>query len=210
MDLFKDSVYEYMKNKIITCEWKPNEIIDQNILIKELGVSRTPIRDAITALSQENLVVILPRRGVLVANITHNDISTICITRELVEPYIARITTPIADKEKLLEFKKLFNSNKVKDEDMEWNDFNFHKYLVGISNNKYLISMMDNILSHNMRFVTMAASIPNRLRASNEEHVEIIDAMLNGDADAAEQKMRSHLIKARESSFQSLSNVGIQ
>lgn len=204
MDLRKENVYNYLKEQIITCKMKPGDVIDLRALMEVLKVSRTPIRDALSALEQENLVTILPRRGVLVTEITPRDISNIYYTRTLVEPDIARVATSIIKEEELLGYRDMFFHGEEDNLTAAWNDYSFHKTLVDCINNPYMSSMMDMILSHNMRFVVMAASLPNRLNYSNTEHLAIIDAMLSRDPEAAEKAMRDHIAEARRSSIQSM------
>lgn len=206
-DLYKENAYNYIKEQIITCKLMPESIIDQNELMDQLKISRTPIRDALAALEQENLVTILPRRGVLVTGIAPKDVVSIYTTRNLVEPYIARTVTPLISDGELLAFKEIFSSRTMRNNDQLsscWDDYSFHKRLVDILGNPYLSSMMDMILSHNMRFTVLASRIPGRLDYSDQEHIAIIDAMLQRDADAAEAAMKQHMEASRKSAYQSM------
>ena len=67
---FKDKAYEIIRNKILMCEIMPGELLDQNALAQEIGISRMPVREAISLLQQEQLVRIIPRKGVEVTNIS--------------------------------------------------------------------------------------------------------------------------------------------
>lgn len=209
-DLYKNNVYNYIKEKIMTCVYKPGTVIDQNELVQELNVSRTPIRDALYSLEQEDLVSILPRRGVIVTSITPRDIINIYSARELAEPYIARTAATAMPEELLLEHKNAFLThesvliNNHRDLTHCWNDYHFHKALVDSINNPYLSTMMDMILSHNMRFVVLASTIPNRLDSSDKEHLDIIDAMLARDPEDAERRMRVHIEAAKQSAIKSM------
>ncbi len=182
----------------------PGEVLDLNKIQKELNLSRTPVRDAISALEQENLVTVLPRRGVLVTSITLKGISDIYEVREQLEPYIARKAVLSADKERLLYFKNMFSSADTGAENFTALDYEFHLYLVNTLNNPYLSSVMDRVLSHNMRFIILGSKIPQRLEHSNNEHLRILDALLEGNEELAEKMMKEHMIYARESAFRSM------
>lgn len=205
MNLYKETAYHYIKEKIITCEYKPEEVLDLNAIKDHLNISRTPIRDAISALEQERLVTVLPRRGVLVTSITPKDIRDLYVIREQLEPCIARLATSLADSQKLMNFKELFQSQTWDMKDFNQSDLAFHSYLVDLVENPYISSVMNLALSHNMRFVILGAKLPNRLEHSNSEHIRIIDAMLERNEEVAEQLMRQHIEYARISAFQSMS-----
>lgn len=206
MDSNKNTVYALLRERILTCRLRPNEIVNQQEIMEELGVSKTPVREAIAALAQENFVTIFPRRGVVVSGISANEISDISVARVLVEPYLAGAAASQADAGRLREFLDIFSRGA----DFMTNtkaDFRFHMYLAELSRNPFLISLMDMVLSHNMRLVVLAAELPDRLAVSNEEHRRIIEALLERDGKKAEQRMREHLKCAAESSFESVRGI---
>lgn len=205
MPTSKDEAYTYIKNKIVTCEYKPNQVLDLNEIQNALGVSRTPVRDAIAALEQENLVTVLPRRGVLVTAITPKEIADIYAVREVLEPFIAHRAAQMADPEKLQYFRDKFTDSSLSVAELNRYDQDFHWYLVTVVNNPYLTSIMNLILSHNMRFIVLGGRIPKRIDISNQEHLKIIDALLARDSDKAEKLMRQHMSKAAESAYMSMS-----
>ena len=82
----KQVAYDHIKNKIVTCEYEPNAFINEGMIANELGVSRTPIREAIMRLEQEQLVQVLSKRGIVVCPLTPNLIASIFETRLLLEP----------------------------------------------------------------------------------------------------------------------------
>jgi DNA-binding GntR family transcriptional regulator len=165
--------------------------------MREIGVSKTPIRDAVSALEIEGLLVVMPRRGVIVAPISLGDIAQIYTVREAVEPLIARLATPAVEKDQLLRFLKIFTREKYDSTSIIQSDFEMHAYFAERTENRYLIRMMDSVLSQNMRIVVLGARIQDRLTASNTEHARIIECMLDGDAAGAEQAMREHIASAK-------------
>jgi len=204
MTNFKESAYKYIKEKIINCEYKPGEVLDLNAIKDELHLSRTPVRDAITTLEQENLVTVLPRRGVIVTSISFKEISDIFTVRENLEPFIARQAASHADPEMLKRFKKQFTSQTTGLKELNRLDYEFHLYLVNTLNNPYISSLMDQVLTHNMRFIVLGSMLPVRLQESNSEHTVILDALLAGDGDKAEKLMIDHMKNAKISAYNSM------
>jgi GntR family transcriptional regulator, rspAB operon transcriptional repressor len=193
----KDKAYTIIRNKIISCELMPGGVVDQNALMREIGVSKTPIREAVSALEIEGLLVVMPRRGVIVAPISLGDIVQIYTVRENVEPLIARLATPSVERETLEKFLTIF-TREYDSSSIIQSDFQMHAYLAERTGNRYLIRMMDSVLSQNMRIVVLGARIQDRLKASNNEHARIIERMLEGDAEGAEQAMREHIASAKK------------
>ena len=198
MDSNKNTVYALLRERILTCQLRPNEIVNQQEIMEELGVSKTPVREAIAALAQENFVI--------VSGISTNEISDISAARSLVEPYLAGAGAAHADAGRLREFLDVF-SRGADFMTTTKADFQFHMYLAELSRNPFLINLMDMVLSHNMRLVVLAAELPDRLAVSNEEHKRIIEALLERDGKKAEQRMREHLKCAVESSFESVRGI---
>jgi DNA-binding GntR family transcriptional regulator len=193
----KDKAYGVIKRKIVRCELMPGAVVDQNALMEEIGVSRTPIREAVNALEREDLLVVMPRRGVIVAPISIGDVSQIYTVREAIEPLIAKLATPVAEKDMLAKFHKVFTKDKYDTDSIIESDFQLHFYLAERTKNRYLIRLMEGVLSQNMRIVALGARIHDRLRASNDEHAKIIERILARDADGAAEAMREHIASAK-------------
>ena len=87
----KLQAYQYLKTKILNCEYRPNEFLNEQKLCAEMGnISRTPMRDALGRLEQEGLITILPKKGLMVSGITEEDVHSMFEMRLLVEPYALR------------------------------------------------------------------------------------------------------------------------
>jgi len=190
--------YEVLKSKIVTCELMPGAVVDQNALMEEIGVSRTPVREAVNALEAEGLLVVMPRRGVIVAPISLSEVSQIYTVRENIEPLIVRLATPAAEKERLVEYRRIFTTDTYDPDSIIQSDFEMHNYFAERTENTYFVRLMRSVLSQNMRIVVLGARIRDRLPASNVEHASILQRMLDGDADAAAEAMRVHIASAKK------------
>ncbi len=189
--------YEILRSKIVTCELLPGAVVDQNSLMKEIGVSRTPVREAVNALEAEGLLVVMPRRGVIVAPISLSEVSQIYTVRENIEPLIARLATPAVEKDRLTKYYKIFTREKGDPDSIIRSDFEMHNYLAERTENTYLVRLMSSVLSQNMRIVVLGARVQDRLPASNKEHATIIERMLDRDAEGAAEAMRAHIASAK-------------
>ncbi len=189
--------YEVLKGRIVTCELMPGAVVDQNELMKEIGVSRTPVREAVNALEAEGLLVVMPRRGVIVAPISLSEVSQIYTVRENIEPLIVRLATPAAEKDRLAKYHRIFTKEKSDPDSIIRSDFEMHNYFAERTENVYLVRLMSSVLSQNMRIVVLGARVRDRLPASNKEHAMILERMLDGDADGAVEAMRAHIASAK-------------
>ncbi len=194
----KEKAYTIIKNKIIMCEFAPGEILDEKQLVEELGVSRTPIREALNKIEQENLIKIIPKRGVFVSQITPKTVSDLYQLREQIDPYATKLATPNLDEEKILEFQEFFSNMDEYDymEAIEM-DNKFHSLIIETCNNIYLTRLMDSIYAENQRIRILSAK-NSRLKVSAKEHLNIISYMLKRDAEGAMEEMRKHVVSSKE------------
>ena len=84
----KDKAYEMIREKIVNCELAPGSVLNESELIEEIGASRTPIREALNKLEQENLVTIIPKKCIIVRGITIDDIAEVFDARAVIEPQV--------------------------------------------------------------------------------------------------------------------------
>ena len=91
MKSLKDKAYEVIRERIITCVYQPGDVVDEKALCEELNMSRTPVREALNVLAEEEFLDIMPRRAIIVSQISMKDINNIYDLRELLEPDSTRI-----------------------------------------------------------------------------------------------------------------------
>ena len=104
----KTKAYEQIKSRILRCEYEPMSFLDVGAIANELGISRTPVRDAVSLLEQEELVQVLPRHGIMVLGISADLINDIINTRKIVEPFAARTAALKADEEIMNGIREVF------------------------------------------------------------------------------------------------------
>ncbi|NDL66849.1 GntR family transcriptional regulator [Anaerotalea alkaliphila] len=209
----KQQAYTLIKSKILSCEYAPNMFINEEFLCKEINASRTPVRDALSRLEQENLLTIIPKKGVMVAPVTINEINTIYETRILLEPYIlanygTRITPELLDR-----MQKLIDGLHVDKESCAPEDVSrfyglddeYHRILVNLCENKYLIQCYQNIYDHNLRLRILSGNqLPERLMETQKEHIRLHNEILKRNYTQAAEVLRQHLVAAKDAAFQVL------
>lgn len=209
----KDRAYNLIKEKIVNCEYAPASFLIESELINQVGASRTPIREALNKLEQENLVRILPKRGVLVCEITMSTVNDIFEVRMLMEPYVIRnyafkIKREILEQERdrICQSESLYTSSAgyILDNDL-------HQLLINASQNAYLIDTMNQIFVQNHRLrILSGTKIKSRNELTKVEHIAIFDCLLSGDIESAEKAMRVHLINSRQAAVDAMSSGNSQ
>jgi DNA-binding GntR family transcriptional regulator len=201
----KQQAYNIIRSKILTCEYAPNTYLNEDLLCKELNVSRTPIRDALSRLEQENLVRIMPKKGIIVAPLTINDINMIYETRILLEPYILstygrRINETI--EKRMHQILEKANNNSSDIQMLYDLDDEYHHLIIDLCENKYLIQCYMNIYAQNLRLRIISGNQnKERLDASQQEHIKISNYILTRDYDDAANAMEAHLLASKEAAF---------
>lgn len=199
-----DKAYEFIKNKIITCEYPPNSMINETMICEAINSSRTPVREAINKLEQDNLVKVIPKKGIIIKDVTLNDIKLIFETRILIETYSLRAYAKEMDLDYLRDFKATLLANTELQAFFDLDD-SFHSYIVAQTKNIYLINTSRSISDHNMRLrVLSGKSVEKRVEVTTSEHIEIIDHLINGEIERAVDALVDHLEKAKEASYISM------
>ncbi len=200
----QSAAYEYIKRKISTCEYAPNQLISESILQQELGMSRTPVREAITRLSQEGLLTVYPKRGILVSGIGLNDINMIYEVRLMIEPHILRVYGNRLDPAIMQHFKDYYSDRiQLPDEQNLYDeDDQFHATILQALPNVYLQDVYSRIQTQNNRLRILTGKTSNeRIRNTIREHLAIADACVEQDWEKAAQEMTAHIQSSKEASL---------
>ncbi|MDO4270288.1 MAG: GntR family transcriptional regulator [Eubacteriales bacterium] len=200
----QSKAYEFIKHKITTCEYAPNQLLSEAVLQEELGFSRTPVREAIGRLEQEGLVKVFPKRGIVVSGFTISDIGMIFEVRMLVEPHTLRNYGGNLDPDSLTRFSETFHAYDPADRCPEFYELDdqFHSLLISALPNEYLRSLYSRIQTQNIRLRVMSGQyIGSRLQETMAEHAQIADACVARDWEGAARAMEHHLERSKDSSL---------
>ncbi len=174
--------------------------LDERSISEQLGVSRTPIREAVTMLEQEGFVKTEPRRGIVIVRKTKREIVDIIEAWAALESMAARQITLRATNEDIASLRGLFErftaEYKPKEHVGEYSDANlaFHQTLIRLSGSPVLIDLTSNLLMHVRAIRKMTISQDDRASRSIVDHLNIIAALERRDTLAAEQLARQHTL----------------
>jgi len=198
--------YTEIKQKIVNCEYLSDTFLNELSLMKELGVSRTPIREAMSRLEHENLVRIVPKKGVLVSGFSLGDVREVYQVRELLEPYIIRFWGSRVDRQALRTYRD--NLNLPGDDLPDWKRFlldnELHKLIYDCCQNKYFVQLLDKVYDQNQRIRILSGRLHRRLEDTRFEHLTILERLLADDSEGAAQAMSVHLANSKQAAFDSL------
>ena len=199
-----DDACRIIKDKIVTLQLKPSSDISEDELIKELNISRTPIREAIQKLAKDRFVIVYPRKGTVVSEISLDLINSIYEVRLLNEPHMARNACMRVSDEWLRMLKKGFLDFKGKEDLLAYIDLDYelHKGLTSYTNNIFLKNMFSVVNDHNHRIRIQTSKRNRDYQRSVQEHLLILEAMERRDEDAVEQAVRDHVLTAKQEAFE--------
>ena len=190
-----NQAYEYLYNKIISCEYLPGQELNEKQLLEETSFGRTPLREALLMLQSESLIEIFPRKGMRITAFTEKSIDDLYQTRKLIEPTVCRKYITLYSKSRLLEFQKMFERAEDASDVEEYRiDTSFHSYLISITDNNILINMYHSIMIHQMRMAVYAAMQDTSNRMGNlKQHKAIIDALLRENEEDVQDAIVLHI-----------------
>ncbi|NLD19520.1 MAG: GntR family transcriptional regulator [Clostridiales bacterium] len=199
----REMVYEELKMQILTGAIVPGTRMMEVELADEMGVSRTPIREAIRKLEKEGLVVIEPRRGAYASQISTEDMVEILEVRQNMEGLAAYFAASRMTPQQMSELKDVSNKyNKAVSEGSMENmikyDTRFHRIIVESCNNKILVQMIEQLQELVLRFRYIYYDNFRRAENMPEEHLRILQAIESRDTDAARKMADVHIDRLKE------------
>ena len=195
-----DQVFEHLETDILSGKYQRGDVLTENRLCEILGVSRTPIREALRRLQQEHLIL-ETGKGSLVLGITDEDLRDIYIIRESLEAKAARMATDSASEDEINELKSAvelqeFYLTKQNSEQMRIMDNRFHEILYKISGSHVFYNTLLPLHKKVQKYRKVSLQSQSRANESVAEHREILNAIINRDADAAERLTATHVKNA--------------
>jgi DNA-binding GntR family transcriptional regulator len=191
-------VFQTLRQAILKGELKPGERLMEIKLAETLGVSRTPIREAIRKLELEGLVIMIPRKGAAVANITEKDTKDVLEVRRTLEMFAVEVACDRITKEQLAALKeaaKAFEASKGSNDliRIAETDMHFHEIIYEATHNERLVQMLNNLRENMYRYRIEYLKDANYYDSLVNEHQEILDAIESGNKEKAGICMRDHI-----------------
>ena len=196
-------VFHKLREDILSGKYEDYEELKEVAIGEEMGVSRTPVREAFRQLELEGLIQIVPNKGAYVTGITEKDVKDIYMIRSLLEGLCARWATEHITKEQLEEMEENvylaeFHAKKGHLEQLAELDNRFHDILYEACNSKILEHQLKDFHQYVLRVRKKTLASANRGPKSNEEHAGILEAIRSGNAELAEKLANTPMINAYE------------
>jgi len=197
---FRDQAYAAIKQAIVDADiYSIDEEIrlDERHLSQSLGVSRTPIREAMTLLEQEGFLRTVPRRGIFVVRKTKREIVEMIEMWAAVESMAARLATVSASDEDIASLRHMFDefvNSKPGEHIHEYSEANiaFHQAIIRLSGSHLMGKTIENLFLHVRAIRRLTISQKDRAARSIEDHMRIIEAIERRDTELAERLVREH------------------
>lgn len=197
----REIVFEHLREAIIGGNLRPGERLMEMQLAEEMGVSRTPVREAIRKLELEGLVIMVPRRGAYVSDLSIKDVAETYEIRAALEALAAGLAAEriTADESEELERILVSIGQCIANNDLERSielDEQFHNVLYRASKNERLVQIINNLREQIQRFRATSLGTPGRLEAVFSEHTKIAEAISDRNAALAERLAMEHIENA--------------
>lgn len=194
----RDVVFQTLRQAILRGELEPGERLMEIHLAERLGVSRTPIREAIRKLELEGLVVMIPRRGAVVASITEKDLKDVLEVRQTLERLAVEVACERITPELLAELKKAaeeFQRLKESDDvtELAAADVHFHEIIYEATGNARLINILSNLREQMYRYRLEYLKGKGNHERLCKEHQQIYNSIKNGDKDGVKAAIHEHI-----------------
>lgn len=192
-------VFNKIREDILAGVYKENEELKENTLGQELGVSRTPVREALRQLELEGLVTIIPNKGAYVSGITRKDIQDIYAIRSYLEGLCARwacehITNAQIEALDEILYLSEFHARRSHHEQLVELDNKFHELIYMASGSKILNHVLSDFHHYVERIRKITLSSTSRATKSNKEHAAILDAIKQRNGELAETLAHQHIM----------------
>ncbi|WP_421952647.1 GntR family transcriptional regulator [Pelagibacterium sp.] len=193
-----DLIYDALRDAIIRGEIEEGEPLRQDMVAQMFNVSRIPVREAMQKLEAQGLVVSERYKGVVVASLSHDQITEIFQFRALVEPTVIELAVPVMSEASLEAAQHYCDAFAAETDPVRWGDLNrdFHTALYKDSDKKFFLAMIDKTNDLVERYVRLVLYLTQGMRSAIEEHQAILDACKARKPELAAELTRRHIDQA--------------
>jgi DNA-binding GntR family transcriptional regulator len=214
LDNFKplrDVVFETIREAIIKGVLKSGERLMENQLAEEMGVSRTPVREAIRKLELEGFVVVIPRKGAYVSEMSYKDVHEIYEIRAALESLACGLAAERATADEIEEMERYL----VEENDYLYNedilltvktDVGLHELIYKATRNEKIMGIMSNLKEHLYRLRSTSITLPGRKKRSLLEHQGIVEAISEREVELAQRLGQEHIEHAEQAMLELFGN----
>src|SRR5882762_9873312 len=203
---FADRAYTALKDTIVSLNIyeQPGEVrLDERQLASDLGISRTPVREAMAQLEREGFVRSVPRRGIYVVRKSKQEVIEMITAWAALESMAARLITQNATTDEIASLRRMFatfENGQARAHLDEYSEVNieFHQTIIRLSRNGVLIDLAENLFTHMRMIRRKTIGEQDRVDRSIRDHMNIIEALEARDTERAEDLVRNHALGLAE------------
>lgn len=194
----REKAYYLLRDRLITLQLRPGVTLDERALQTELGVGRTPLREAMRKLADDRLVRVIPRRGMFASHVDLGDLSAISEVRAELEAYAGHLAASRAGDDDRAAIDALLAELDARAETASQTeliqlDLRTHRVVHRATHNAYLTATLDEYYLHSLRMWFLVLEHVEHLGHAVAAHRELLEAVRAGDAGGAEQILRKHV-----------------
>lgn len=203
-----DLAHDKLKSMILNNTFQPGEHLDEVALCEILKLSRTPLREAINRLVNEQLLISVPQKGIFVPEMSIQTVAELFEARKLIEPIVVMMAADHLDKTKLMEFRErtfvYLDSQDIAS--IHKLDYDFHSYLNSKCGNQYLLQTLSFISDQFQRVRTQNFYPVERALNGAREHISIIDKLLAEEYGVLPEMILDHITSTEAYYYRNLQN----
>lgn len=190
-----ERAYDEIRRMIVRLELAPGDVIDDDALQARLGISRTPIREALQRLVRDQFVTVMPRRGMYVSGIDVTELTLLYETRAMLEPFAARLACARAKPDHWEQMADTLAEARraATTDDLMAIDRRCHEIVWQAADNRFLTGTLDMLYAQSDRLWHMYLADVDDMAHAVAEHVEILAALQDGDAERAAVLSEAHI-----------------
>ena len=198
--LVADRAYDELRDRIVTLRLAPGTVLREDGLMREMGIGRTPLREAVKRLALENLVAVQPRRGTFVTGVEAADIVNISEVRAELESYAAELAALRMNDAARGHAEELLQEidEVTRPHEQEWLmrfDERIHRFTWEASANPYLVETLERYFTHSLRIWYLVLDRVPGLGHSVHDQMHLLNALLERDGGRARAIMREHVLE---------------
>ncbi len=189
-----EEAYQQIRSRIVRLDLAPGDVLREEDLQFQLGIGRTPIREALQRLAREHFVTIIPRRGMFVAGIDVSELSLLFETRSVLEPYAARLAAARGTQHHWTSMQDALDAARSANSDkLMVIDHRCHELMWDAAGNRFLLDTLDVLYAQSDRLWHLYLSDVADMSDAVDEHRELLESLRNGDGDCAAALMEQHV-----------------
>ena len=190
-----EQAYSRLRDLIVRLDFAPGDVLREDALQDQLGIGRTPIREALQRLAREHFITVIPRRGMFVSGIDVSELSMLFETRTVLEPYAARLAAARGTDDHWIRMQAALDAVAAADgnEDLMRIDRLGHEIMWEAAGNRFLVDTLDMLYAQSDRLWHLYLSDVADMSHAVDEHGEIMDALRSGDSERAGDLMEEHI-----------------